>query len=227
MNTPIESLPLLRLLHLASPSLPVGAFTYSQGLEWAVEAGWVKGADEVEAWLKNLLIDTLPGTDIALLARMYRACEADDPNALARCCDTLYALRETAELRLEESNRGRAMSRLLVDLEIPYSDAWHETLARTQLAGFTLAATQWRIPLETAGVAWAWSWLENLVLAAVKIIPLGQTAGQRILLRLTPEIPPVVQLGLKVPDEALGASAPAQAIASSRHETQYTRLFRS
>jgi urease accessory protein len=226
-NTPIEALPLLRVLHLASPSLPVGAFTYSQGLEWAVEAGWVKTEDEMEAWLKSLLADTLPGTDIALLGRMHRACDAGDANALARHCDTLCALRETAELRLEESHRGRAMSRLLADLGLPISAAWQKTLARTQLAGFAMAATHWHIPLETAANAWTWSWLENLALAAVKIIPLGQTAGQRVLHRLAPAIPPAVQQGLQLPEEAIGASAPAQAIASSRHETQYTRLFRS
>ena len=98
MNPLTEALPLLRLLHLASPSLPVGAFTYSQGLEWAVEAGWVKTAEEVESWLKSLLTDTLPGTDIALLARMYRACNAGDANALTQGVEGVAALRQCVRI---------------------------------------------------------------------------------------------------------------------------------
>ena len=117
MTINIEALPLLRLLHLASPSLPVGAFAYSQGLEWAVEAGWIGSEPQVQAWLENLLCDTLPATDVSLLARLYLACQEDDMEALGQCCDLLCALRETTELRLEEANRGRAMASLLVDLE--------------------------------------------------------------------------------------------------------------
>ena len=227
MSINTEALPLLRLLHLVSPSLPVGAFTYSQGLEWAVEAGWVSDEQSVQAWLEDLLLEVLPGSDIVLLGRMHQACCAGDQEALEKWCRMLIALRETSELRLEEANRGRAMASLLVNLEIPYAAHWRETLERSQLAGYALVAAHWQIDPEPAALGWTWGWLENQLLAAVKIIPLGQTAGQRILHRLTPLIPDAVQRGLSMEDAAIGASAPALAIASSRHQTQYTRLFRS
>ena len=141
--------------------------------------------------------------------------------------DWLLASRETRELRDEERNRGRALTSLLVDLGITHAEDWRDTLSYSQTAGFALAAVVWQIPLHQAAQGFAWSWLENLALAGVKLIPLGQTAGQRILHDLGDVTNLAVQRGLKLADEDMGASAPALAIASSRHETQYTRLFRS
>jgi urease accessory protein len=221
------ALPLLRLLQLASPSLPVGAFTYSQGIEWAVEAGWIRGAGDLEEWLADQVEDGLANLDIPLLARMTDACTARDEAALAHWCDIAGAWRETAELRAEERNRGRALANLLVSLDVGHAAPWRDTLARSPLAGFALAAVHFAIPRATTAYGHAWSWLENLVLAAVKLIPLGQTDGQRTLLRLAERLPAAVEHGLALPDEEIGASLPALAIASSAHETQYTRLFRS
>ncbi|MCB1622266.1 MAG: urease accessory protein UreF [Thiothrix sp.] len=223
----IPDLPLLRLLHLVSPSLPIGAFTYSQGIEWAVEAGWIKTADELENWLENLLHTGMAQLELPILQRLYVAVEREDPETLQYWIDTLNACRETAELLQEEKNRGRALTDLLVALEIPQAAQWKPVLAHSQCAAFALAAVHWRIPLAQAAYGHVWSWLESLVLAAVKIIPLGQTQGQKILHRMMPLLPEVVAQGLQVADDAIGASAPALAIASSRHETQYTRLFRS
>jgi len=222
-----SALPLLRLLQLASPSLPVGGFTYSQGVEWAVEAGWIADAADLEAWLTDQVDDTLSCLEIPLLARLFDACADGDARALRHWCGIGWAWRETAELRAEERNRGRALADLLVSLDVTRAAEWRETLATSQLAGFALAAVHWEIPRETAALGYAWSWLENLVLAAVKLVPLGQTDGQRTLLRLAERLPAAVERGLALPDEAIGASLPAFAIASSAHETQYTRLFRS
>jgi len=218
---------LVRLLQLSSPSLPVGGFTYSQGLEWAVEAGWVSNRSDLESWLAGLLRDGITHVDLPLLARLYRAAEADDGSKVAYWSDLLVACRESSELRAEERARGRAMVTLLKALEVPRSSCWRDALAQSQAAGFALAAVQWGVPLREAAVGYTWSWLENLVLAGVKLVPLGQTDGQRLLLSLGREVGPAVEIGLNLSDEALGASAPAAAIAAGRHETQYTRLFRS
>ncbi|MEJ2575375.1 MAG: urease accessory UreF family protein [Gammaproteobacteria bacterium] len=220
-------LALLRLLQLVSPSLPVGAFTYSQGIEWAVEAGWIRNASDLEAWLTNQLEQAVGRLEVPLLARMYAACEAGDVAALAAWCDHAVAWRETAELRAEEHHRGRALADLLVSLEVAGAAAWRDTLGRSQLAGVALAAVHWQIPIRVAALGYAWGWLENLVLAAVKLIPLGQTDGQRVLQRLAARIPTTVASGLTLDAGEIGASLPALAIASSAHETQYTRLFRS
>lgn len=227
MSITITDLPLLRLLHLVSPSLPIGSFTYSQGIEWAVEYGWIKTADALESWLENLLHTGMTYLDLPILQRMYTAVEKQDTEMLQYWIDYLNASRETAELLQEEKNRGRALTDLLIALEIPQAAEWKPLLAQSQSAAFTLAAVSWQIPVEQVAYGYVWSWLENLVLAAVKIIPLGQTQGQKILHRMVLLLPAVVQTGLAISDEEIGASSPALAIASARHETQYTRLFRS
>lgn len=214
-------------MQLVSPSLPIGGFTYSQAIEWAAEAGWITTAGALEAWLQDLLAHSLARLDVPVLARLYAACEQGDRGQLERWAGYLVACRETAELRAEETNRGRALADLLVALDVPHAAEWRPTLARAQAAGFALAAVQWSVPCKEAVMGYVWSWLENLVLAAVKIIPLGQTAGQRMLQRLIASVPEVAEFGLRLADDELGGSSPALALASSRHETQYTRLFRS
>lgn len=222
-----HSLPLARLMHLVSPSLPVGGFTYSQGIEWAVERGWIRDAADLADWLDDQLHHALVYLDLPILARMHCAVRKDDLDAVGSWSDMLLAGRETSELRLEEANRGRALADLLVSLELADAVRWRPALARCQTAGFAFAATRWRIASHDAVLGYAWNWLENLVLAAIKIIPLGQTQGQRILHRLLASLPGIVDASLALDNEDIGASSPALAIASSRHETQYTRLFRS
>lgn len=229
----IEALPTqnalsqLRLMQLISPSLPIGSFTYSQGIEWAVEAGWIKDADDLAQWLKEQVHTTLAKIDLPILIRHYEACRAKDVDALSFWNDQLLAYRETSELRQEEQNRGRALASLLPTLDIPFAEQWKAELSRTQSAGFTLAAQGWEIPIKDMLTGYAWSWLENLALAGVKIVPLGQSAGQRVLAELTPELPVAVDTALQLDDENIGASNPALAIASSQHQFQYTRIFRS
>ncbi len=220
-------MPLLRLLHLVSPSLPIGAYAYSQGIESAVDSGWINGDTELEDWLADQLGSTIARLDLPVLFRMYRAAADDDLDQLQRWSDILLAYRETGELRQEEKNRGRALADLLVKLQVSDADAWRETLAVCQLAGFAFAANRWRIAAQDAAMGYTWAWLENLVLAAVKIIPLGQTKGQQVLQRLCIMLPGAIATAETVTDDELGAGNPALALASSRHETQYTRLFRS
>lgn len=222
-----EPLALLRLMHLISPTLPIGSFTYSQGIEWAVEAGWIKDANSLQAWLASQLDGSITQLELPLLKRLYLAWQADDLMAVDSWIAISNASRETSELLLEEKNRGRALTDLLIALELPQAAVHKPLLSQSQVAAFALASCYWQISLEQAAYGYAWSWLENLVLSAVKIIPLGQTQGQRVLYQMTPLLLAAIDQGLNLADEELGATLPALAIASSRHETQYTRLFRS
>jgi len=224
---PLLSPALLRLLHLVSPSLPVGAFTYSQALEWAVEAGWVADAAATEHWLMGELNATLAHLDLPVAARMMAAVAADDRDGLAQWTHLLLAARETSELRAEEGQRGRAMADLLRAWDLPGSADWRDLLAPSQTAGFAFAAVRWQIPVAEALGGLAFAWAENLVLAAVKLVPLGQSDGQRVLMRIAGQIPAAVDLARGLGDDDIGASSPALAIASACHERQYTRLFRS
>lgn len=228
MATPIDpGLPRLRLLQLVSPSLPVGAFSYSQGLEWAVEAGWVRDVDSLARWLESALRQSAVPTDLPLLKRLYLAARANDRNGFGRWTDEWLAWRETAELRAEESHKGRALTHLLRDLQVPGWQDFAPTTERAFLAAYSFAAAAWRVPLREAAEAYLWGWLENQTLSAVKLVPLGQTDGQRTLYQLSSLVPELLECGLSLDDGALGGGCPALAIASSRHETQYTRLYRS
>jgi len=227
MDTDTDSLARLRLMQLVSPALPIGAFTYSQGIEWAVEAGWVDDVANLEDWLTGLADDGLGRFDLPILARLYGACDTADDAALDHWGRYLLAGRETRELRDEERQRARALIALLGDLGVAHVRDWREALAHCQAAPFALAAVVWRIPVRDCLLGYAWGWLENQVAAAIKLIPLGQTDGQRVQLRLAERLPRLVDNALVLDDDSIGAGAPALAIASACHETQYTRLFRS
>lgn len=226
-GTGSEMLPMLRLLQLVSPSLPVGGFTYSQGIEWAADRGWIRDRGDLYAWLDDQLNTGLARVDLPILARMMAAAGTRDDQALADWTDRLLAYRETAELRAEEANRGRALADLLIAWGIEGAPERRSRLARCQLAGLAWAADAFGIAPDAAAAGYAWSWAEGLAVAAVKIVPLGQTAGQGVLLDLAARMPAAVQTALSLDDDAIGASAPALAIASGLHESQYTRLFRS
>ncbi|MFJ2547650.1 urease accessory protein UreF [Pseudomonas sp. NPDC087612] len=222
-----SNLKLLRLLQLASPSLPVGGFTYSQGLEWAVEAGWVQGAEGFRAWQRQQIEDTLCHLDWPLLARLYQACLADDAEAFARWSRFLLANRETAELRLEERQRGMALTRLLDGWQLGQAPQWRSSLELSQLGGMAWLGVHWDIPLVDLALAHGYAWLEGAVMAGVKLVPFGQQAAQTLLRDLSETLPAVLVTALALDDDQLGGGLPLLAIASARHETQYTRLFRS
>jgi urease accessory protein len=216
-----------RLLQLVSPGLPVGAYAYSQGLEWAVEARWVHDEASLGHWLRSLLHCSVKRVDVPLLQRLYLAWFNHDEAGVRKWSTALLAQRETSELRADERDRGQALARLLRDLGIPAAAPWTLSPAASFATLFALAAVEWRIGKHECLSAYVWAWLEGQVTAGVKLVPLGQVSGQRLLLSLADEIAAVVNVGLKMSDADIGASAPAHAIASSLHETQYTRLFRS
>jgi urease accessory protein len=230
-SAPVElgELSLLRLLQLASPTLPIGGFAYSQGLEPAVSAGWVHDEASASAWITGLLEGTLAELDLPVLARLHHAWNEGDASAptLVAWSELLAASRPTAELQTEERHLGSNLARLLAGLEIAEAAPWIERAGVTYAAMFALAASRWAVPPGAALAGYAFAWLEAQVSAAVRLVPLGQSAGQRILLSAGALIPRVVERALAVSDDDVGAAAPSQAIASARHETQYSRLFRS
>ncbi|MGD9604381.1 MAG: urease accessory protein UreF [Gammaproteobacteria bacterium] len=226
----MDTMALLRLLQLASPGLPIGAYAYSQGLEWAVEAGWVHDVPSLARWIGEALDTSLAQVDVPALARLHRAASTADAPALAQWSAWLLANRETRELRQDDCARGQALARLARELDVPGLDLRAVEPARTGIPlalPFAQLAVAFGIPRAETAQAYSWGWLENQVLCGVKLVPLGQFAGQRLLRDLAEAIPAAVVRGLALDDDDLGATLPRLAIASSRHETQYTRLFRS
>ncbi|MHB8482160.1 MAG: urease accessory protein UreF [Nitrospiria bacterium] len=218
---------LIRLFQLVSPYLPVGAFSYSQGLEWAVHVRWINTEKEAREWIFGALSRSLSGLEIPVLARFYQAWKNRDRFSLKSWAKVLNASRESRELREEDKHLGSALARLLFDLRIKEAEEWIMDSDTNFLLLFSLASVYWEIPLPAAGEGYAWSRVENQVVAAVKLIPLGQTAGQRIMLESAGSIPQWVDIGLKLKDEEIGFFAPGLAMASALHETLYSRLFRS
>lgn len=229
MQTPANAT--LRLMHLISPNLPTGAFTYSQGMEWAVECGWLSNLDETRQWLRSVLNDSLQYLELPLLYRLYRAVENNNELEFQHWSQWMYASRETFELREEEKQRARALYSLLTKL--PESEHWTElqnwksSLLKCQIAAYALAASHWKISVNDLLLGYTWSWLENAVAAAIKLVPLGQSEGQHLLYELNQDIVNAVEHACLLDEEQIGASTPALAIASSLHENQYSRLFRS
>jgi urease accessory protein len=217
----------LRLFQLISPSLPVGGFTYSQGLEWAIEAQWVTDTRSLKDWLQSVLAASVATLELPILIRLLNAFNSADEASVVRWTRWLVACRETAELRKEEQQRGAALAKLLPNLGITIPQHLAATVSSCQLTGIALAASQWTIDSQQLCRGYSWSWLENNVVAGVKLIPLGQTHGQQIMLELAEDIPAAAAQAEQIKDADIRSSTPAMAIASSRHETQYTRLFRS
>ena len=218
---------LLRLLQLTSPTLPIGAFAYSQGLEYAVQAGWVHDESSARAWIIGVMREGVARLDVPVLARLYRGWSVNDAAALDYWSAYLRASREAAELREEDRQLGMALARLLRDLEIAEAVPWLTRPQASLATLFALAAVRWDISLRDAANGYLWSWTEAQVAAAVKLVPLGQTAGQRILSHAVLEIPAATAAGLTLSDDEIGYAAPRLAIGSALHESQYSRLFRS
>lgn len=232
MNTSldIQAASLINLLRLASPALPIGAYSYSHGLEWAVTSGRIVDERSAAEWIGGLLGSVMTTCEASLMVRLYRAWTFRQENAVSRWNQFSIASRETAELSAETRQTGYSLSQLLCDLGLVDSERL------TILKGlkpcsfpcvYALAAVSMCIPEFSATLGLLWAWLENQVAAAIKVIPLGQLAGQRLLTGLSSRLPLLAERACEIEDDVIDNAAPAMAIASSRHETQYSRLFRS
>lgn len=223
----ITDVVLVRLLQLVSPGLPIGMYSYSQGLETAIADGWIASAEGVKEWVSGIMLNSFPKVDLPLLARLYDAWYTDNMEKVVDWSRTLLAFRETSELRLEDRHSGQALARLLFSLGHEDLEPWIRS-KETAFAGiFAHICVKWEIPKRQALLGYSWSWLENQVLCAVKLLPLGQAAGQRLLLDLADSLPQICETALNIDDESIGGSAFSLALASCRHEMQYSRLFRS
>lgn len=215
---------LAALLQLASPTLPVGAYSYSQGLESAIDAGVVHDEASAARWISDGLQLVLARYEAPLWLRLHAACSQQDSSALADGNADFLATRETAELRAETVQMGYSLVQLMRTLghalpldadEIAYptAHAW--------------ACRRWGVGADDGLLAYLYAWVENQVMAALKAVPLGQSAGQRLLLGLRDAIAAAAQQASMLADENLSTQSPMLAILSSAHETQYSRLFRS
>jgi urease accessory protein len=224
----VQGASLLGLLWLASPGLPVGGFAYSEALEAAVDAGVVHDEASAGGWLSDQLQLGLARAELPLLAAAHAAWTAHDAERLDALAGWWLATRETHELRAQTQQMGRSMLELL-RLHRPEDDrlATLGALPPAWPIAFALAAVQTGADAPASLLAFGFSWAENQVQAALKAVPLGQSAGQRILARLAAELPPLAHAAFAMPDEERMAFLPLLAIRSAQHETQYSRLFRS
>jgi urease accessory protein len=218
----------LTLLQLTSPALPVGAYSYSEGLETLVAQGVIRSAEDLQLWLTESLATGSIGLEAAVMIRAHRARLESRDDRLVYWNRWLSATRETAELQQQNWQMGRSLLKLLRDL-YPHLDwtlvdldqNWNMAIA------FAWAATLARIDAETAALGYLHSWTSNMVSAGVKLIPLGQTVGQRLMLQLGEPIAVAVERSLTLADEDLFSCSWGLALASMAHEVQYSRLFRS
>ena len=225
MNT--NDLSLLKLMNLMSPTLPIGGFTYSQGIEKAIESNWITDFESAKKWLESQLLINLKFTDLPILMRLYKSVDSKNYKRVTYWSNFLLACRETKELRDEENNRGRSLAKLIESLEKDQAKEWSEILKTNHLLGYAFLSNVWNISIKKLLLGYSWSWLENQVAATVKIIPLGQTDGQKLLNEIIKKIPNVVEEAEIINDNEIGISQPAFVIASCLHETQYTRIYRS
>ena len=215
---------LLRLMQLCSPALPVGAYAFSQGLEAAMDLKWLRNQQQIESWLSLQLQHSVARVELPLLLRLHQAWIAADYQRVHYCNALLLACRETEELRLSDTAMGSALARLLPTLELTLPCRVEPPLFLTL---FTFAAERWQLSAELTALGYVWTWLENQVIAATKLLPLGQSQAQQLLSSLQQQVPALIEQARQLDDDDIGSSLPGLAFASMHHETQYTRLFRS
>lgn len=224
---------LISLLHLASPALPIGGFSYSQGLEAAIDCGLVGDAATAGHWIRDNLMEVQAQCEAPVWLLLHRAWRQQDAASVIRWNDWFHVTRETSELRLETEQMGWSLARLIDQME------WGDAALRDTLRGlsplclptaFTAACVALDIDAREGLAAYAFNWAENQVAAALKAVPLGQVAGQQILRGLHRHVLDAVDEAARRADAdppQLSTFSPMLGLLSARHETQYSRLFRS
>ena len=220
---------LMQLMWLASPALPIGGFSYSECLEAAVDAGLVTSETEASDWLVEQLHTSLARADLAVIAQAIPAWQQQDHTRIAQLNAWVLQTRESSELRAQTEQMGRSLLEWLRNHTTVQAEqiALLANLQPTYPLAFALAASATGAPLRDCLLANAFGWAENMMQAAIKAVPLGQSSGQRILSALAANIPAAVNLALALDDQNRQAFSPMLAILSARHESQYSRIFRS
>ena len=231
---PLPAPSLLQLMWLASPALPIGGFSYSEGVEAGVDAAYIASFDTTNNWLIDQLHLTLARADLAAVAKAIPAWRRDDLDRIDELNDWVLQTRETSELRLQTEQMGRSMldwwrkqPSFHNDLRDNFDDNQDFLKSPTYPLVFALAASSTQASVRDCLISFAFGWAENMTQAAVRAVPLGQTDGQRILANLAEHIPAAVDAAMRLQDSERQAFSPMLAILSSQHETQYSRLFRS
>lgn len=209
---------------LVSPNLPIGSFSYSQALETCVEEKLISCSEDFEKWLEANLKHSLQTCDLPLLKRLY---EAKDQDTFKSLVDEVIALRTTKELRAEEINKGKAFARLLSSLEQEIDKEYLEIAKKSYLAVFSLFGKLKGLSLETILQSYCYAYIEAQTIAAIKLVPLGQTIAWQIIDKYTSKIDSTVQESLKVEDDYIGSGLFNLSLLSVKHENLYSRLFRS
>ena len=230
---PLPAPSLLQLMWLASPALPIGGFSYSEGIEAGVDSACIATFREANDWLVDQLHLTLARADLAVVAKAIAAWRRDDLDRIDELNNWVLQIRETSELRLQTEQMGRSMLDWLrkqpsfhVNFHVDKNE--HDFLkSPTYPLVFALAASSTQASVRDCLMSFAFGWAENMTQAAVRAVPLGQTDGQRILANLADYIPAAVDAAMRLQDSERQAFSPMLAILSSQHETQYSRLFRS
>ncbi|HEY9849480.1 MAG TPA: urease accessory protein UreF [Leptolyngbyaceae cyanobacterium] len=224
----VDNLALLSLLQLTNSALPVGAYSYSEGIESLVEKGVISDRQSLQHWLEEELRYGAIRLETWLMLRGYQSAKLIDLHTLEYWNAWASAARETEELREQSWQMGRALSRLLQKLQPELSSVFSQLNQNCNYAiAFAIAAVHWQISPDVAAIGYLHSWATNLVNAGVKLIPLGQTAGQQLLLDLHPYIISTTEKLLVLDDDQIGTCGWGLSLASMTHENQYSRLFRS
>ncbi|KII38555.1 urease accessory protein UreF [Pseudomonas fluorescens] len=222
--------PAWALLRLASPQLPIGGYSYSQGLEMAVDSGRVDNPDSARRWISDQLLLNLARFEAPLLLAHCQAATDEQWAELQILCESHRASRETRELHLESRQMGYSLQQLLnglPELDAPARDFLDQCPEPHLALCWALAARAWGISPQDALAAWLWSWLENQLAVLMKTLPLGQQAAQRLTSELLPLLQQAQQDATRINPEHRGSAAFGLSLACMAHERQYSRLFRS
>jgi len=230
LREPMDAQALLNLLQFASPALPIGAYSYSQGLEAGLESGLVSDAASARAWIVGHLHEVVAQWEAPVCWRLMRAFAEHDFTAAGEWNEKFLASRDTSEFRAETVQMGFSLTRLIAELEIVDARTleWLQAQREVPLpTAFACAVAALGIAADAALLAMLFAWAENQVLVCVKSVPLGQVAGQRLLLSLRPELAAAAQHAQNVAEEDMGNWSPGLSLLSMQHEIQYSRLYRS
>jgi len=222
----LDSHRMLSMLRLGSAALPIGAFAYSQGLESAIADGVIRNAEQAESWIRGVLEHSLLSCDIPLLRALLTAFETSDPSRLESLDDRWRATRGTRELREEDRQLGASLLRLLGRQTSPYQ-ALRRASSPTFGYAFAYAGFIWGLDARLLGHSYCFAWFESQLGAAVRLIPLGQTEAQAVLTRLIDTAARGLDKHPERDEGAISSTTPGQWLHSVRHESLYSRLFRS